>query len=374
MAETKDPLFRYLALLQLIPLWPGRISTPTLLEKLRDKGFEIDKRSLQRDLRDKLARRFPIIPYTDERPYRWGYRENAWFDPRRLPNQDTSAALAMHLAASHLTHLLPQGVLDQLTPQFRAASDYLDGMEHNGLAHWARRVRSLPNGKALLPAELSPQIWTLVSTALVENRQLRVEYRSRSQGTTKSYRIHPAGLVSRHSISYLIGSANDYDDLRQFALHRIQRAELLDEPAREPDGFDIDRYIEGGAFAWRQAPHEVELIADVHPQIAWLLNETPLSPRQSLQPLPDTDWQRLRASVPLDQETLWWIFGLNDNIRVHAPPEWVEEIDSRLENLRTMYAEPSHCDTSRRAPMENSPQAPATERKGAKAQTAEEMP
>lgn len=371
MAEAKDPLFRYLTLLQLIPRWPGRISTTTLLERLKDKGFEIDRRSLQRDLRDKLARRFPIICDDSTRPYRWSLDRDA---AHGLPALDTASALALHLAESHLNHLLPQSVLDQLNPHFRSARDYLDGMERNGLAHWARRVRTLPNGKALLPAPLQPATWTQVCTALLERRQLRVDYLSRSKGEARSLRIHPAGLVSRHSSSYLIGTANDYDDLRQFALHRIQRAELLDEPAREPDGFDIDRYIEGGAFAWRQAPHEVELIADVHPQIAWLLNETPLSRQQSLETLPDTDWQRLRASVPLDQETLWWIFGLNDQIRVHAPREWVEEISSRLENLRAMYAEPTQCDTSRRGPMENSPPAPATERQGAKAQTGEEMP
>lgn len=349
MSESKDPLFRYLALLQLIPRWPGRISTPTLQEKLRDKGFEVDIRSLQRDLRDKLARRFPIICDESQRPYRWSLDRDA---AHGLPAIDTASALALHLAESHLNHLLPQSVLDQLNPHFRSARDYLDGMERNGLAHWARRVRALPNGKALLPAPLQPAIWTLVCTALLERRQLRVDYLSRSKGDAKRLRIHPAGLVSRHSSSYLIGSANDYDDLRQFALHRIRSAELLDEPAREHEGFDIDRYIEGGAFAWRQSPNEVELIADVSPQIAWLLNETPLSGEQTLTPLPDRNWQRLHARVPLDQETLWWIFGLNDQIRVHAPQVWVEEIGRKLERLREMYAQPPKCDTDCRSAME----------------------
>ena len=344
MSEAKDPLFRYLALLQLIPRWPHRISTPALQEKLKDKGFDITPRSLQRDLSVKLAS-FPIVPYTDERPYRWGYAKDAWFDPAALPARDTPSALALYLTESHLRHLLPQSVVDQLGQHFRIARDYLDGMEQNGLAHWARRVRSLPNGKALLPAELQPQVWTRVSNALVERRQLQVDYLSRSQGASKRFRIHPAGLVSRHSISYLIGTVNDYDDLRQFALHRIQSAELLDEPAREHQGFDIDRYIAAGAFAWRQAPQEVELIADIHPQIAWLLNETPLSHEQRLEPLPNSDWQRLRARVPLDQETLWWIFGLNDQIRVHAPQVWVDEIGRKLDKLRGMYAVPTSCDT-----------------------------
>jgi len=353
MSETKDPLFRYLALLQLIPRWPGRIATPTLLERLRDKGFEIDKRSLQRDLRDKLAGRFPIICDDSQRPYRWSLDRDA---AHGLPALDTASALALHLAESHLNTLLPQSVLDQLNPHFRSARDYLDGMERNGLAHWARRVRTLPNGKALLPAPLQPTIWTQVCTALLERRQLRVDYLSRSKGDAKSLRIHPAGLVSRHSSSYLIGSANDYDDLRQFALHRIQSAEVLDAPAREHEGFDIDRYIEGGAFAWRQSPHEVELIADVSPQTAWLLNETPLSREQRLEPLPGSDWQRLHARVPLDQETLWWIFGLNDQIRVHAPQVWVEEIGGKLERLQRMYTQTAECDIACRTTVEDAQQ------------------
>lgn len=60
MAEAKDPLLRQIALLQLIPRAPRRISTTTLQEKLRDWGFEIDVRSLQRDLNRLVALDFPI--------------------------------------------------------------------------------------------------------------------------------------------------------------------------------------------------------------------------------------------------------------------------------------------------------------------------
>ncbi len=371
MSESKDLLLRSITLLQLIPHWPKSISTPDLLDKLKAEGFQINLRSLQRDLRD-LSSRLAIVSDEKTRPYRWSIREGV---DHGLPAQDTpSSALALYLAESHLNHLLPQSVLDLLRPQFRNARNQLDGMQHNHLAHWSRRVRSLPNGKALLPAELEPQVWTQVSSALLERRQLQVDYLSRSKGEAKCFRIHPAGLVSRHSISYLIGTVNDYDDLRQFALHRIQSAELLNEPARENEDFDVDRYIEGGAFAWRQSPHEVELIADVHPQLAWLLGETPLSHTQRLEPLQGSDWQRLRASVPLDQETLWWIFGLNDQIRVHAPQAWVEEIGRKLESLRKMYAASPQCDTGCRQAVEDSAHAPVKDREDAEPQTAEEVP
>lgn len=162
------------------------------------------------------------------------------------------------------------------------------------------------------------QVWRTVSSALLASRQLQVDYLSRSKADTKSLIIHPAGLVSRQSISYLIGTVDGYSDLRQFALHRIRKAECLDSAANERPDFEIDHYIRQHLNS-ATAIEPVELIADISPHIAWLLGETPLSAQQTLEPLPGSDWKRLRATVPDDQETLWWIFGLGENVRVHQP-------------------------------------------------------
>lgn len=81
----------------------------------------------------------------------------------------------------------------------------------------------------------------------------------------------------------------------------------------------------------------MELVADVSLQIAWLLGETPLSLEQSLEPLPSSDWQRLRAVVPDDQETLWWVFGLGENMRVREPQSWVQAIREKTARLEALY-------------------------------------
>lgn len=342
MAKPKDPLLRLIALLQLIPRSPGRRSTTTLQEMLKDKGFEIDVRSLQRDLNRLVEQDFPIERHEETRPYQWSYKECAQLN---LPQQDTPTALTLHLVDSHLRHLLPQSVMQQLAPQFRAARDHLDKLTQNQLARWPRRVRAIPNGQALIPAEIQPQVWIAVSEALVGQRQLRVSYRSRSKGgEAKTLRLHPQSLVSRHAVSYLVAMADDYEDLRHFALHRIEQADVLeDAPARQRDDHDIDAYIAAGAFGTPRSgagqENGVELVADVDAQTAWLLRETPLAPGQALAPLPDRgDWHRLRVQLPDNQETLWWILGLNSRIRVHAPAHWVADIRAHLEATLRLYA------------------------------------
>ncbi|RHW21293.1 WYL domain-containing protein [Pseudomonas jilinensis] len=335
MLDTRDTLLRLFALLRLIPQQPKFIASTTLQEKLTEQGFDVDLRTVQRDL-NRLSIPFALISHKEPSGrYQWSLTQNA---PLDLRSMEPSTALALVLAESHLKNLLPQAVLDLLTPQFNKARGYLDNNGQNGLAHWAQRVRAHPNGKALLPAPVQPHAWAQVSTALLERKQLRINYLSRSKAEQKQLLIHPAGLISRHSISYLLGTVDGYSDTRQFALHRIQQAECLETSAQHEQPLDIDDYLNGGGFNSSGPVEQVELIADVSPQIAWLLNETPLSPNQTLEPLPDTDWRRLKAMVPDDQETLWWVFGLGENVRVWGPDSWMQAIREKIARLEKLYA------------------------------------
>lgn len=353
MSNAKDTLPRLVTMLCLIPPAPATTTSSVLQEKLKERGFEVDLRSIQRDLQ-KLSATFPLV-CSQQSPRRWSLVGDASL---ALPKMNPATALALCLAEEHLNALLPKSVSDQLAPQFRNARRYLDSQEGNEMTHWARRVRSLPNGKALRPAQVEARIWSDVSQALLQRRQLQVAYLSRSKGELGHLRLHPAGLVSRHAITYLIASVDGYDDLRQFALHRLREVECLDLAARPHDDFDIDRYTRGGGFNSPGPVGQVELVADVSPQIAWLLGETPLGDDQHLTPLPGSDWYRLRARVPDDQETQWWVFGLGENARIHAPPAWADALRQRLARLAALYAPAAGPDATAAARRHQEPAEP----------------
>lgn len=339
MSDPKDRLFRHLALLRLIPREPKSISTTELIERLRRERFDFDPRTLQRDLAGRLALDFPLLCDESQKPYRWSFPSNT--PDFEYPALDAPTALAFVLAQSHLDKLLPPSVMQLLMPHFDLARRQIDSLQHNNLAHWRDSVRALPNGKALQPAEVDAVIWSKVADALLDKRQLEVLYLSRSKGQPKTLRLHPLGIVARHSISYLIAVVDGYTDARQFALHRIQQVTSLESPAETSYGFDIDSYLLGGGFNTPGPVEHIELVADVAPQIAWLLSETPLARNQRLEQLPGSGWHRVRASVPDDQETQWWLFGLGENARLHEPRSWVQTIRTRLMDTQVLYAQPS---------------------------------
>jgi predicted DNA-binding transcriptional regulator YafY len=336
MSEAKDTIYRQLTLLKLIPRYPGSVSTSDLIERLKDHGFKVTQRTLQRDLGNRLSVLFPLLCDESEKPFRWSFRPEIHLD---LPSMDATTALTFYLAEQQLSGQLPLAVVNQLRPQFDHARKVLEQLHHNNLTHWVKNVRAIPNGKTLIPAPIEQPIWQEVTTALLEQRCLQVEYLSRATETLKSFCLHIHGLVTRYSSSYLVARVDGYDDLRQFALHRIQQAKVEETQAAIDPDFDIDQYISKGAFAGASEDTLITLVADIHPHIAWLLNETPLSKEQQITALGgDTDWKRLTARVQKDQETLWWIHGLNANIRVHEPVEWVEQIKGNLSALQQLYS------------------------------------
>ncbi|RUR36645.1 helix-turn-helix transcriptional regulator [Vreelandella populi] len=338
MADARDTSFRYLTLLQLIPRYPGSISTPVLKEKLAERGFHIDTRSLQRDLSEKLSTHFPLGCDDTQKPYRWYFDRDFQC---QLPALDVPSALTLVLAEEYLKGLLPPVVIGQLSPQFTDARRLLDELSSNGLSQWARKVRAIPNGKALIPAELDETTWQVVAQALLEQKAIDVNYLSRTTETEKALILHPQGIVSRHSVTYLLAQVDGFDDLRQFALHRVKNAAISETAWQVRAGFNIDTYIQSSAFGYRQGSKDVTLDAEINRSVAWLLKETPLSSEQSISPTNKSGWYRLTALVPDDQQTLWWLMGMGANVKVHAPSTWRDELKASAERVLAHYLEDS---------------------------------
>lgn len=124
MSEIRETLFRYLALLQLIPRSPGRISTTVLLEKLHERGFHIDTRSLQRDLRDRLSLHFPLGCDDSQKPYRW------YFDRDEVTPSRAAQAIVQPLGGQH-ERRKPHQAMDR-EAQGSRGHGHFQGQGHSG--------------------------------------------------------------------------------------------------------------------------------------------------------------------------------------------------------------------------------------------------
>ena len=234
----------HLAMLQCIPVTPSSKSTSRIREELRDinPDYDVTSRSVQRGL-ERLSSLFPITSEMRGRTNFWW-----WADKHALtqiPSMSTHTAFALMLAADYLKPIMPPVALALLQPYIQHAREVISGTT---LGRWSDKVAIIGQGPLLLPPATPAEVQDAVYTALMESRQVEVDYRSKRRAESRRVVLNPLGIVVRDGVVYVVATSWHYEDVRQYVLHRMSEPVLLDEPGRALTGFRLDSYIrdEGG--------------------------------------------------------------------------------------------------------------------------------
>lgn len=298
---------RWLDMLRLIPRDPQRIDTQTLQRKLGEIGYDISLRSLQRDLSE-ASRRFPLVSDEESKPFSWYFPKDYLLE---MPGMAPSVALAFSILNQHASHLLPTSVREQLSPWFHQAETVLD-LNSSGLRQWRDHLRVVPDWMPRLSPKLEPCVFEAVQRALLEGKKLRGQYQGRKDNEPKALLINPLGLVSRQEIYYLVCNLWDYENPVQLALHRFSTIDVLEEPVEEVVGFDLDNYVESGAFGVLLGP-PINIRLRFERKAGMHLMEAPISEDQETED-DGPDHFILTATVPDNAMLRWWIASFESRV------------------------------------------------------------
>ena len=335
-----ETMLRHWTLLRAVPRQPRKADARSLTDQLTRDGFEVSKRTVERDLL-KLSAVFPLV--NDEEPTGRGWSWLRDADAFDVPGMDPEAALTFQILQRFATHLLPRSVLRRLEPQLRQSESILEELSPKaGPRVWPERVRVLSRTIDLHAPEVASDVIEVVYRGLLEGRRIEADYRPRAAGgeTVKTYEISPLGLVFRDGVAYLVCALWEYDDIRQLALHRFEHARLLDARRREPAGFDLDGYIAEGHFHIRESGAMLPLRARFDADAAYHLHETPLSRDQQLERLADGRVE-LSATVHDTAQLRWWLLGFGSGVEVVEPRALRDEFRDEAERLTAVYGRPA---------------------------------
>lgn len=318
-----DSIIRYISILELMPIEPKPgISTKDILEKLEEKGFSVSLRNLQRDL-VALAKHYPIICNDKVRPHRWCFASDY---QGSFAAMDASSAVSTILVNEYLLGIMPVPLLSQLSPQLNRAKSFIQSHSDSTYVNWLEKVKIVPEGKVLVPASIDPIIWATVCEAIMSNKALDVVYISHAKDKIQSFILHPYGLMIRKSATYVLGSYNDYDDVRQYALHRFTSLKLSSSVFRPNLSFSLQRYIDAGESGVKYSDESIHLVALINRGLAKRLEETKLSDTQAILETESKEWFLLRAVIPDDRDTRSWLLGQGASVIVREPISLREEL------------------------------------------------
>ncbi len=333
-AKKHYALLRQWKMLQLLPSkWPK--DAATLRDELEEAGFNVDLRTVQRDLRE-LMEVFPITA-KEGRPIAWRWDRNAMsFD---VLGMDNTAALTMKMVSEFMTSLLPKSCLESLNPSLRRAETILEEQEGAGFSAWPDKVRVALRTQPLIPPDIDESTLDVIYEALFKNRRLKALYLKKGSDTPTEYVTNPLGLIVTDPILYLVTTLRDYDDIMLLAVQRFQSAEMLHEPSHEPEGFCLDKYLKNGALGFSVSDGEPINLKVLFDKIAALhLYESPLSLDQSISE--QSDGRLLVEAGVLDTQQLrWWLLGFGQQVEVVSPEFLRTEFASIARNMASRYSD-----------------------------------
>lgn len=325
-----DTLHRQWSMLKRIPRLPNRVTVGELSDYLTDEGYDIERRSIQRDL-DKLSTLFPLASETEGRTNYWFWTKDA--ATIEIPGMNPSAALVMRLSEDYLTPILPRSVLSHLSDYYQRADQVLLG---TAMGKWTKKVKIIQRGPLLQQPKIHNETLAVVYSALLNDLCFEATYNSRTSQQKNSYQINPLGLVIKNHIIYLVCTLWDYVDIRQLVVHRMTDAHLIDKKVNRPKHFNLDTYIQDEqsfSYPLDSKPKQIELLFDT--DAAYHLHETPLSSDQSI--ITQNGKSLLKATVMITDELRWWIFGFGEYVEVIKPKSLRQDIAESIERAARNY-------------------------------------
>lgn len=333
MSITLDTLQRQWQMLRLIPRHPRKITGRELTERLAESGFEVTKRTVERDLQS-LSIIFPLVVDTRSTPYGWSWEKGA--ASLDVPALSPTEALSFLLLRQFLEPLVPASLLDQLAPYFGMAEQCLMAQDTKSpVRHWLKKVAVVPAWQPLLPAVIVPEAQAVIHEALLQNKQVRLRYLKRGNRSEVEYVAQPLGLVQRGGVIYLVATLFDYPDVRLLVLHRVRKAEMLDVASNRPRGFNLADYVAAGNLDFGRGDF-IDLVVRFTRDAGEHLWDTPLTAEQQIIELGDGRLE-VRARIADSLQLRWWLLGFAEKAEVMAPTVLRKELADRLRQASSVY-------------------------------------
>ena len=317
---------RHVAIVETLCAHPAGLTVKEVHAALMDKGVgSCSERTVLSDLRHLAERphRIEVERVGKADRYRWIAGRPSW----AVEIDDRERVLLM-LAKEHFEHLLPNEVRDLIGNKLNAPSSRRQtGEASKPLLDWPNRVKDVSLLPRLQPPTVSPEVLSSVSTALLRNFVLNITYRNLQGRVIADKPVLPLALVRQAERLYLVCRFKGHDDTRHLALHRIEVAVLTAHSFMRPE-FSLDDYVKQGSFGFGNG-EQITLTIAVQPHLAALLDESPLSDQQSINPLPDGRFE-VTATVIRGEQIRWWIRMHGSAIKVLEPEGLLDEVDSTL--------------------------------------------
>ena len=283
----------------------------------------VSTKTIRRDLAALMEAGFPLYDERYEGKVYWRLAEE--YKGLPLANLSLSELAALYFSRNVVTGLAAppfSGDIDSAFKKIEGALpekniEFLDGLD------------KMISVRADAPKDLEEHKQTIrtLMDAIGDDRRIRMEYFSVHSQKTKTYGVHPYRLMYFRGGLYLFGYVEEYDQIRTFAVERIEELEALDDTFERPSDFSVESYLESSFGLIREDPFDVEILFKSN--IASYVRSRAWHPSQKVRDVGNGEVV-MSLHVGGEFELVAWILSFGSSALVLSPDKLRKRIESEL--------------------------------------------
>ncbi|HOX55416.1 MAG TPA: WYL domain-containing protein [Candidatus Paceibacterota bacterium] len=295
------------------------------------REFELCTRTVKRDV--------DFMKYRLDLPIEYDAHRNGYYYTRpvdHFPGAAVTEAEMFALLVAHKAIAQYSGTPFQqpLETAFRKLTGQLD----QSVRFTMRNLDEVLSFRPFAPEDSDLETFQIVTRALRTRRGLKFLYRNVGVAKARRRLVHPYHLACIENHWYLFAFDVKRQDMRTFALVRLQQPELTGERFTMPARFDPNEYLRGSFTVFKGgADYEVMIEFD-----AWatdLIRGRRWHPTQELTELPG-GCSRLRLRLNNIEEMERWVLGWGRHATVLQPKALAARLGQTATELQKRYAGP----------------------------------
>lgn len=330
--SKSSSIVRLFELYRKIPSYLGvGISTKDLHQYLTNEGFEVSKRTVERDLL-KLSE---VAGIYSERNIDGNVWKNSASNLDLLPTMQPSEALLLLTAERYLRRILPPNFQSMLNERINKAEKTLS--RSNRLGDWNGKIYIVEGQLPCINHSVSVDIITAIYDAVLHETQIKILYLKADAEFEKEYQLNPLAIIVREHDHYLVATKDSSKNTPQlFKFTRMKLVTPTYKPIEKPTEFSLEKYIASNPTGWLISK-EIEQIQLKVTGFAydWLLHNQ-FDSSQKLVAL-DDGWFMVIFDAHVTYDLVGWILRFSTDVIAVNPPSLIDELQERVALLQTFY-------------------------------------
>lgn len=255
---------------------------------------------------------------------------------QKLPefDLDYSEVLALTIGKDMLSEYSGTSLEPILRSALDKIADRLPEKVRVNLNDFVTAVRFKPGGTV----SITRKAFFDFTNACDSQHVIDISYFGARRGQHTQRTIEPLRVLEHGGAWYCVAWCRLRNDIRMFALHRIQKYSILDETFTERDDIDVDAYLKQ-AFLLEHADGQQRYSIWFDPLAARYVRERQWHPSQEITEHLDNSLTFSFMATSID-EVRRWVLGFGASAQVLEPAELRRILAEEFEDGHKMYSEP----------------------------------